>query len=144
MLKPSVERILLFLLLKQFFYYLYYMWSLNYFILTTPRFRDIAWTIPGFILFWAIHYITSLILFSIPLYFSFKIKNFTILTVCVSSILILEFIIYINLSNQKIVDVNLWHYFMINMLLLISFFYKTFKVGLSHRAGPVLPTNYNT
>ena len=125
MLQPTLKNILFFLFTKYLAYYLYFMAKHNDFrLFELKSISDIGSLFTYFAFFMLPIIILSFILFSLPIYFSFKLKNVFLFLTSLSVLLILELIIYLNGTGQKNVVINESHYFLINAFFLLFFFYK--------------------
>lgn len=66
----------------------------------------------------------SMILFSAPIYYSFKLKNIFSFSVAILSILTAEYFVYVYLTSDKHIDMNGIVNGGISLLLFILFFYR--------------------
>lgn len=69
--------------------------------------------------------IIDIVLFSVPLYFSLKIKNKLAMIISLLCIFIIEYFIYVYFTSQKTFDEDGLHKVIISILIFTFFFYKT-------------------
>jgi hypothetical protein len=65
-----------------------------------------------------------ILIFSIPIYFVFKIRNAAFFSLLMITILILEYLLYIYLGSQKYVDIDAVYNSILTVLFLFLFFFK--------------------
>lgn len=71
--------------------------------------------------------ILDMILFAIPLYFSFKAKIF-IFVISTFVILLIEYLLYAFFTSQKLIDRDAFLKIIINVFVLYFFFYKVIRL----------------
>ncbi len=128
MLKPNYINICFYLFIKSIIFYLLLMVVNNDFtmlksVLDTKKWQDFFFNI-WIILFFPL---LDIVLFSIPLYLSFKIKKEVYFILSIFIILFLEHLIYIYFTSQKILDIDAFFKVVISLILLVGIFYKTIK-----------------
>lgn len=72
----------------------------------------------------------SIILFSLPIYYSFKIKNSVYWGLLMIAILIGKYLFYIFMTSRILYDLNGIYYLLINFIYLILFFSSEMKLIL--------------
>ena len=85
---------------------------------------DVGNTIEYFAFFMLPAIILDIILFSAPLYYSFKLKNIVYFITATGITLILGLELYLYGSSLEAVVINKTDYFLINTFFLFFFFYK--------------------
>lgn len=121
MLKPSLKNISLYILLKYFLFYVVLLFSID----------DSGFIHPGefknpqywFMHLWLFLPILNMIIFSAPLYFSFRLSGVCII-VALTAITIAEYFVHSFLASEKRAAVNGVYNGIISTIVLLLFFYK--------------------
>lgn len=124
MIKMTFRNILLFILLKYFILYIIRMIKMiDYRFLRVNELKNAG---DLFYYSWLILFLpmVSMILFSAPIYYSFKLKNIFSFSVAILSILTAEYFVYVYLTSDKHIDMNGIVNGGISLLLFILFFYR--------------------
>jgi hypothetical protein len=123
MLRVTFKSILLYILLKYILFYIFLMFKNDNFSLIEFDNLKGGHTLMYFLLIMLPLPIISMILFSAPLYFAFKVKNVIYFILIVSAILVAEYFIYTYLASQAD-SMNGVYNGIISLLLLLLFFFK--------------------
>lgn len=127
MLISRLFKIILYFFVKYIVFYVFLMIKdSNYDLLKTGNFKS-GQDILYHILLFAPLPLISTIIFTIPLYYSFKIKNLIVFTGVFLLYLILEYLIYTYLTSQKSVDVNGVYNALISIIVFSLMFIKSIK-----------------
>ncbi len=127
MLKPTFTNILLYLFLKYIADYLFLMFKYNNF-----EFLNAAISIRNgqdlFYYLWLVLFmpVISILLFSAPIYFSFKIKNIIYFTLLMSIILVAEYFVYVYFTSRKPLYGIINE--IISLFFLLLFFFKSIRL----------------
>jgi len=123
MLKPTLLNILIFWLAKYFVLYVLLMLKNNNYVLL--KINEIKNEEDLFYYLWLFLFlpIVSMILFSTPLYFSFKVKGIFSFLLIIFGVLILEYISYTWLASQSDFT-NGFYNGIICVILILVLFYK--------------------
>lgn len=125
MFKPSFLNIVLYIFIKYFTFYLFMMFKNDNFYLINPGIRDGADLFYYLWLFLSFPIVVS-ILFSVPIYYSFKLKKLIYFILIGIIILSIEYYAYTYFASQ----LNLWngiYNIIISIILFIIFFHKTIR-----------------
>ena len=134
MFKPSFKNILLYVLFKYLLFYVFLMFKNNDLRLIQLRslvnFQDWVYY------FWTILFfpILNIILFSIPIYFLFRLKNIIQFLLALGVILILEYFVYVFFSSDKHIDMNGIYNGIISLVIFYFFFYKSIGIKKSSQS----------
>lgn len=122
MLKPVIKNILFYLFLKYILFYIFMMFKNNNFYFINPGIRNGA---DLFYYLWMFLFlpVISMVLFSAPLYFTFKVKNAIYFILFVSIILVAEYFLYTYFASQANLMNGVYNG-IISLLLLLLFFSK--------------------
>lgn len=123
MLKPSILNILLFWFVKYIIFYVLQMFKNDNY--TLLGFSDLKTGEDWFYYLWLFLFlpIVSFIIFTLPMYFSFKAKNGVYFTIIIAVILIVEYILYTGLASQSDLTNGIYNG-VISLLLFLLFFFK--------------------
>ncbi len=104
MLKASVKNILLYILLKYLLFYVFIMFKNNDFRLL--HFYNLKNGEDWFYYLWIVLFmpVVSMILFSAPIYFSFKLKNAVYFILAIVTIIVAEYFVYVFFNSQRHID----------------------------------------
>jgi hypothetical protein len=122
-MKPSLINIILFWFAKYLGLYVFMMFKNNNYallIMNTIKDRDDLFYYLWLFLFLPV---VSILIFSVPLYFSFKVKGPIYFTLIVSAILVVEYFLYTSLASQANLMNGIYNG-IITILFLALFFYK--------------------
>ena len=122
-MKPSLVNILLFWLAKYLGFYVFMMFkNSNYALL---KMNGIKNKDDLFYYLWLFLFlpVVSILIFSVPMYFSFKVKSSIYFTLIVSAILVIEYFLYTSLASQSNLMNGVYNG-IISILFLVLFFYK--------------------
>lgn len=126
MLKPSILNIILFWFVKYILFYLLQMFkSSNYALIEFNKLKtDEDW----YYYLWIFLFlpIACLVIFTVPMFFSFRIKNSLYFTLAIASIIIVEYILYTWLASQADLTNGLYNG-TITILLFLIFFFRRIK-----------------
>jgi len=134
MFKPSFANILFFWFIKYIIFYVFIMFkNQNYALI---RLNDLKNGQDVFYYLWIFLFLPILfiILFSVPLYFSFKIKNIKYLLILLIAILVLEYMIYTYLASPSDL-INGIYNGVISIMFYFLFFLKRIKLIVQKRNG---------
>lgn len=123
MFKPTILNIFLFWLLKYFVFYIFLMFKNNYYALV--MIYEIKNGEDLFYYLWLILFfpISFMMLFIIPLIYTFKIKNIFLFLLLIVIFLIFEYIIYTKLASTTDLMNGVYNG-IISVIFLFLFFYK--------------------
>lgn len=122
-MKPTFFKILLYIFIKYIVFYTFLMLNNNNTKLLEWNNLTSGATFTYFFLVMFIPILISMVCFSIPLYYSFKINNKVYLSIIIGLIFILEYFVYVYLTSQKyFYDWNGIFNFIISVLLLLVLF----------------------
>lgn len=120
----TFKNVLLYILLKYFIFYIARMIKMNdYRFLRINELRDAG---DWFYYSWLILFlpIVSMILFSAPIYYSFRLKNIFLFSVAILSIFVAEYFVYVYWTSNRHIDMNGIVNGVIGLLLFILFFFR--------------------
>lgn len=120
----TFKNVLLYILIKYLVFYLFRMIKMNDY-----RFLKInELTTPGdwFYYLWLILFLpaVSMLLFAIPIYYSFRIRNIFLYLLTILSIFVAEYFVYVYWTSDKHIDMNGIVNGIIGILLFILFFFR--------------------
>jgi len=126
-MKPTFLNILLYLFVKYIVFYIFLMFKNADFKLLEVN--NIKKGEDLFYYLWLILFLplVQILIFSAPLYYSFKVKNPLYFLLIISIIFIAEYFIYVFFTSDKHVDMNGIYNGIIGALLLLLFFFKYIK-----------------
>ncbi|SEA58782.1 hypothetical protein SAMN05660909_02590 [Chitinophaga terrae (ex Kim and Jung 2007)] len=127
MITMTFKNVLLFVFLKYLVFYSTRMIEMNdYRILRVWELRSIT---DWYYYLWMVMFLpaVSIMLFSAPIYFSFRIKNIFLFAFAVLAIFTAEYFMYVSITSERHIDGNGMLNGIIGILLFILFFYK--KIG---------------
>lgn len=127
MLKPSVLNILLFWVVKYILFYVLKMFkSSNYAVI---GFRELKSNEDWFYYLWIFLFlpIACFLIFTAPLFFTFRIKNPIYFTLAILSLIIVEYLLYTWLASQASL-INGVYNGILTVLVLLLFFFKRIKI----------------
>ncbi len=134
MLRPVFKNILLFFFVKYLLFYILLMFKNNDYSLVQlnklRNFQDV------FYYLWIFLFlpITCVIIFSAPIYFSFKLKNELLFVTLVVTVFVAEYFIYVYFTSNKYLDVNGIYNGILSFILFFLFFrnyiFPKFKEGI--------------
>ncbi|MEM6738131.1 MAG: hypothetical protein AAGA02_15440 [Bacteroidota bacterium] len=126
MLKPTVLNILLYIFLKYIAFYVFMMFKNNDFYLlelnTIGNGEDLFYYLWMFLFL----PVVCMVIFSAPLYFSFKVHDVTYFILIIGGYLVVEYFIYTYLASQADLVNGLFNG-LISTVFLLLFFYKPIK-----------------
>jgi len=125
MLKSNFRNILLYIFLKYLIFYIFMMFRNNNFYLVDPGIRDVADLFYYLWIFLSLPVFIS-VLFSFPIYYSFRMKKTIYFVLINILVLIAEYFIYTCFASQ----LNSWNGIyntIIGIVLLGIFFYKPIR-----------------
>lgn len=124
-MKPTYLNIILYIFVKYLLFYLFLMIRNNDYYFINPEIRDIIDLIYYLWLFLFFPILMNVI-FLIPIYFSFKLRNLVYFIIIIIVILIVEYLLYTYFASQ----LNLWngvYNIIISIILFYLFFHKTIQ-----------------
>lgn len=132
MLKATFKNILVYIFIKYVLFYIFLMFKNNDFSLL--KLNTLKTGQDWFYYLWMFLFlpVISMVLFSAPLYFTFKVKNAIYFIVFVSIILIAEYFLYTYFASQANL-LNGVYNGIISLLLLLLFFSK--QISLKFNKG---------
>jgi len=131
MLKTTFVNILLYILVKYLAFYTFLMFKeSNFKLLDVSNIKNGA---DLFYFLWLLLFlpIVCMLIFSGPLYFSFKVKNVAYFLLIISAYIIMEYFVYVFFTSDKHVDMNGIYNGILSILFLLLFFYKQIALRLS-------------
>lgn len=130
MLKPTLRNILLYLFLKYIVFCAFIMIKNNNLrLLQIKTISDLGNSILYFLLMIMPLILLNMVLFSAPIYFSFKLKNIIHFTLIIISFLVAEYFLYTYLTSQNSF-INGVYNGIISVLFLFLFFFKEIRMLL--------------
>ena len=134
MLKASFKNILLYILLKYILFYILLMFKHNDFrLLEWGNLRN-GGSVTYFLLIMMQLPVISMFLFSAPIYFAFKLKNWMLFIIILSAITISEYYIYTYMASQLDLMNGVYNE-IISLLLLLIFFLKPIRLLIKKNNG---------
>ena len=127
MLKPSLINILLFWFVKYIAFYVLLMFkSNNYTLIEVSQLKNGE---DWFLYLWMFLFlpVVSMLIFTTPVYFSFKMKSVVYFALIVTAILIGEYFVYVFFTSDRHIDINGIYNGGMSLLFLLLFFYKSIK-----------------
>lgn len=124
-MKPTYLNIILYIFVKYLLFYLFLMIRNNDYYFINPEIRDIIDLIYYLWMFLFFPILMNVI-FLIPIYFSFKLRNLVYFIIIIIVILIVEYLLYTYFASQ----LNLWngvYNIIISIILFYLFFHKTIQ-----------------
>ena len=140
MFKPTFKKIILFFFVKYLLFYIFLMFKNNdYTLIQVNSFRSGE---DVFYYLWLFLFlpVLSSIIFSAPIYFTFKIKNRIYFILLISAILIAEYLLYTYWASQADLMNGVYNG-IISLLVLLIFFYK--HIGLMFKQGIISNTTHS-
>lgn len=127
MLKASFKNILLYILLKYLFFYGLMMFENNNFRLL--RFYNLKNGEDWFYYLWLLLSlpVLNMMLFSAPIYFSFRLKNIGYFILAIMAIILAEYFVYVFFTSEKHINMNGVYNGIISLLLFFLFFFKPIR-----------------
>lgn len=124
MFKPSFVNILFYLLLKYVVVYAVFMFATNNFKLL--QIGNIKNGGDLFYYLWIILFIpvVNMILFSVPLFLAFKVKNWVYFFTVIGLITVAEYFIYVYFTSQKHIDMRGVYIELIGLIVFAFCFFK--------------------
>lgn len=122
-MKPSFIKILLFWLAKYIGFYVFMMFKTgNYAFIKVNEIKNGE---DLFYYLWIFLFlpVVSIIIFSVPMYFSFKVKSFVYYILIIGAILLAEYFLYTSLASQSNLMNGIYNG-IISMLFLALFFFR--------------------
>lgn len=134
MLKASFKNILLYILVKYLFFYVVMMFKINDF--RYLQLSDLKNGEDWFLYLWMILFLPVLcmILFSAPIYFSFRLKSIGYFILAIMAIIVAEYFVYVFFTSERHVDMNGIYNGIISFLMFYLFFFKQIKQNFKHTA----------
>ncbi len=132
MLRPAFKNIVLFFFVKYLLFYILLMFKNNDYSLiqigSLKNSQDV------FYYLWIFLFlpIVSIILFSAPIYFAFKVKSWIYFTILTSVVLIAEYFLYTYFASQADLTNGVYNG-IISLLLLFLFFFKHISLIFTQR-----------
>jgi hypothetical protein len=124
MLRPAFKNIVLFFFVKYLLFYILLMFkNKDYSLIQIGSLKN---TQDVFYYFWIFLFlpVVNSILFSAPIFFSFKVKSQFYFIPLIFGILIAEYFVYVYFTSDKHIDINGIYNGIISLLLLCLFFIK--------------------
>jgi hypothetical protein len=131
MLKSTFFNILFYLFLKYLVAYVVFMiMTKNYAMLQVKNLKN---TEDILLYLWLVLFIpiVNVALFSLPYYFSFKLKSGILFFLSIALILFLEYLFYVYLNSQKHIDTNGIIVVLISIVIFYLFFFKRINTYFS-------------
>lgn len=124
MLKASFKNIFLYILLKYLLFYVFIMFKNNDFRLL--HFYNLKTGEDWFYYLWLVLFmpVVSMILFSAPIYFSFRLKNVVYFILAIAAIIVAEYFVYVFFNSERHIDMYGVYNGIISLLLFLLFFFK--------------------
>ena len=128
MFKVTLKNILLYILFKYLVFFIFMMIITNNFKLL--RFYNLKTAQDWFYYFWLILFfpILSMIIFSAPIYFSFKIRHAFYFILAIMAIFISEYFVYSFFTSEKYMNMNGVYNTIISIVVLLLFFFRNIKL----------------
>jgi hypothetical protein len=124
MLKPTFQNILLYLFVKYLAFYVFLMFKNADFRLLEIGNVKRGHSITYFLLVMLPLPVISMILFSVPIYYSFKLKNIFLFILLIGGILVSEYFVYVFFTSERHIDMNGIYNGVLSLLFFILFFVK--------------------
>lgn len=123
MLKPTLLNVLLYWFVKYIAFYVLMMFKNNDFTLISLG--NIKTSGDLFYYLWMFLFLPgiSILLFSLPIYFSFKVSNTVYFLLIIAAVLIVEYFIYTYLASQADLMNGVYNG-LLSIIFLLLFFYK--------------------
>jgi hypothetical protein len=121
MLRPSYKNVVFCIILK----FILFLWILG---IKRNDYRLMSFHLDTLIYYLVIVFpiiLIDIVLFSAPIYFAFKVKNFFLFALAIVILLIIDSCLYVVGTSYSVNDRNGIIYFTISSWALIFFFYKT-------------------
>lgn len=128
MLKPSFANILLYLLIKYIVVYVVFMFATNNFkMLQISNIKDAS---DLFYYLWIILFIpiVNMVLFSGPLFLSFRVKHRIYFFVLLGLIIMAEYFVYVYFTSQKHIDIRGVYIELISLAVFYLCFFRTINL----------------
>lgn len=130
MFKPTFLKVLLFLFVKYMVFYVFLMVKNNdYRLLEVDNLKG-GHTLSYFLLIMLPYPLINMLLFSAPIYFSFKVKNIIPFVLIIASFVVAEYFVYVFFTSEKNVDMNGVYNGIISLLFFFLFFLKPIRAIL--------------
>ena len=130
MLRPNFLNILFFILAKYLAFYFFMIVKNHDFKLFKLDNVSSGSSLSYFIIIMLPLPLISMIIFSMPLYFSFKLKRIILFLMAVFFTILLECAVYVFLTSQNYLDLNGFYNGVIGVVLFIILFYRSIIVKL--------------
>jgi len=128
MLKPNIRNIILFFVVKYLILYILIMLKDQvYTLIEVNRIKNLQDAIFYLVLFLLLPAV-NIILFSVPIYYCFRLKKSYLFGSLMGVFLILEYFIYIYLTSQKYLDINGVLNGVISLLVFVLFFFRNIAI----------------
>lgn len=133
MFKVSFKNVLLYILLKYLLFFIFAMFMTNNFKLL--HFYNLKTGEDWFLYLWLVLFfpVLSMILFSAPIYFSFRLKRIGYFILTISAILVAEYFVYVFFTSEKHVNMKGVYNGVISLLVFYLFFFKQININFKHR-----------
>jgi hypothetical protein len=133
MFKASFKNILLYILLKYLLFFVFAMFMTNNFKLL--RFYNLRTGEDWFYYLWLILFfpILSMIFFSAPIYFSFRLKNIVYFILAIMAIIVAEYFVYVFFTSERHLNMKGVYNGIISLLVFYIFFFKQIFLILRHK-----------
>ena len=124
MFKTTLKNIILYILFKYLIFFIFMMIMTSNFKLL--HFYNLKSAQDWFYYLWLILFfpILTMIIFSAPIYFSFKIRQAFYFLLAIMAVFIAEYFVYCFFTSEKYVNINGIYNEIISLLVFILFFYK--------------------
>jgi hypothetical protein len=121
---PKFIKILIYILVKYIVVYVVFMITTNNYAML--ELGNLKTAEDVFLYLWLLLFlpIVSIALFSLPYYFSFKIRNSLLFFFSIISILVLEYFFYVYFNSQKHIDKNGLTLVVVSIVVFYLFFHK--------------------
>ena len=125
MLKPVIQNILLYLLVKYVIFYIFMMFKNNNFYFINPGIKSGA---DLFYYLWVFLFLPALcmLIFSVPLHLAFKSKKVIYFILIASAFLVIEYFLYTYFASQMDLMNGIYNG-IISLLLLLLFFFRSIR-----------------
>ena len=136
MLKPYFRNIILYLFLKYIMTYFVLMAvHKNFEMLDLSDIRNAG---DVFYYLWLVLFLPAIgvLFFSVPLYFSFKIKSSILFTLFIILIFFIEYFVYVYYTSDKHIDTNGVYNGIISLLIFYLFFFKQINTFFKKHKPP--------
>lgn len=133
MFKPTFSNVLWFLFTKYIvFYFLLMILNNDYRLLEWENLKG-GHTITYFILVMSPYLLINMLLFSAPVYFSFRLMNAVYFILAIGAIIVAEYFVYLLYTSENHVAIRGVYNGAITLLFFILFFFKSIRLILKQK-----------